>query len=65
MVRSTVYKPAFAERDKKQTVIDLRGIATNWLKTNYDPPQGFLGYGLRLQQQSTREMYRQLCSYGI
>ncbi len=25
-------KPAFAKRDKKQTMIDLRGISTNWLK---------------------------------
>jgi hypothetical protein len=23
-------KPAFAERDKKQTMIDLRGISSNW-----------------------------------
>jgi hypothetical protein len=24
------FKEAFAERDKKQTMIDLRGISTNW-----------------------------------
>jgi len=33
------FKPAFAERDKKQAMIDLRGIPTNWFKI---PPQGFL-----------------------
>jgi hypothetical protein len=27
------FKPAFAKRDKKQTMIDLRGISTNWFKT--------------------------------
>jgi hypothetical protein len=26
------FKPAFAYRDKKQTIIDLRGITTDWLK---------------------------------
>jgi hypothetical protein len=25
-------KPALGERDKKQTMIDLRGISTNWFK---------------------------------
>jgi hypothetical protein len=25
-------KPAFSERDKKQKMIDLRGISTNWFK---------------------------------
>jgi hypothetical protein len=25
-------KPAFAEIDKKQTMIDLRGISTNWFE---------------------------------
>jgi hypothetical protein len=40
------FKPALAERVKKQTTIHLRGISTNWLKTSYIPPQGFLGYGL-------------------
>jgi hypothetical protein len=24
------FQPAFAERDKKQKMIDLRGISTNW-----------------------------------
>ncbi len=41
------FKPAFAERDKKQTMIDLRGFSTNWCKNQfYVPPQAFLGYGL-------------------
>jgi hypothetical protein len=26
------FKPAFAKRDKKQTMTDLRGISTNWVK---------------------------------
>jgi hypothetical protein len=26
------FKPAFAESDKKQTLIDLSGISTNWFK---------------------------------
>jgi hypothetical protein len=26
------FKPAFAKRDKKQAMIDLRGILTNWFK---------------------------------
>jgi hypothetical protein len=30
-------KPAFAERDKKQTMIDLRGIFTNWFKNQLCP----------------------------
>jgi len=30
-------KPAFAERDKKQTMIDLRGISTNLLKNQLRP----------------------------
>jgi hypothetical protein len=30
-------KPAFAERDKKQKMIDLRGISTNWFKTQLCP----------------------------
>jgi hypothetical protein len=33
------FKPALDERDKKQTMIDLRGISTN-------PSLGFLGSGL-------------------
>jgi hypothetical protein len=35
-------KPAFSERDKMQTMIDLPGISTDWFKTSYVPPQGFL-----------------------
>ncbi len=31
-------KPALAERDKKKTMIDLRGISTTCLKTSYVPP---------------------------
>jgi hypothetical protein len=31
------FKPAFAERDKKQTMIDLRGISTNWFKNQLRP----------------------------
>jgi hypothetical protein len=26
------FKPAFAERDRKQTMKNLRGISTNWFK---------------------------------
>jgi hypothetical protein len=26
------FKPVFAESDRKQTMIDLRGISTNWFK---------------------------------
>jgi hypothetical protein len=40
------FKPAFAERDKKQTRIHLRGISTNWLKNQLCPSLGFLGYVL-------------------
>jgi hypothetical protein len=32
------FKLAFAERDKKQSRIDLRGISTTGLKTSYVPP---------------------------
>jgi hypothetical protein len=31
------FKPAFAKRDWKQTVIDLRGISTNWFKNQLCP----------------------------
>jgi hypothetical protein len=31
------FKPAFSERDKKQTIIDLRGISTNWFKNQLCP----------------------------
>ncbi len=31
------FKPAFAEKDKKQTMIDLRGISTNWFKSQLCP----------------------------
>jgi hypothetical protein len=32
------FKPAFAEeRDKKQTMIDLRGISTSWFKNKLCP----------------------------
>jgi hypothetical protein len=31
------YNPAFAERDRKQTMIDLRGIASNWFKNQFCP----------------------------
>jgi hypothetical protein len=30
-------KPAFAERDKKQTMTDLRGISTNWFENQLCP----------------------------
>ncbi len=30
-------KPAFAKREKKQTMIDLRGILTNWFKNQLWP----------------------------
>jgi hypothetical protein len=29
---SVRFKPAFVKRDEKQTMIDLRGISTNWFK---------------------------------
>jgi hypothetical protein len=29
---SVGFKPAFAKRDEKQTIIDLRRISTNWFK---------------------------------
>jgi hypothetical protein len=44
------FKPAFAERDKKQAVIDFRGISSNQFKTGYAPPLGFLGYELWANQ---------------
>jgi hypothetical protein len=31
------FKPAFDERDKKQILIDLRGISTNWFKNQCCP----------------------------
>jgi hypothetical protein len=31
------FKPAFAERDKKQTMLDLRGISTNWFENQFCP----------------------------
>jgi hypothetical protein len=31
------FKPAFIERDKKQTMIDLRGISSNWFKNQFCP----------------------------
>jgi hypothetical protein len=31
------FKPAFDERDQKQTLIDLRGISTNWFKNQFCP----------------------------
>ncbi len=47
------FKPAFAKRDKKQAMIDLRRILTNWfknqqpgLKTSYVLPRGFQDCGL-------------------
>jgi hypothetical protein len=39
------FKPAFAEGDKKQTMIDLRGISTNWFNNQFLSLL-FLGYGL-------------------
>jgi hypothetical protein len=51
--KGEMFKLAFTLRYKKQTMIDLRGISKNWLKTSYVPPQGFLGYGLRLQSQKS------------
>jgi hypothetical protein len=33
-------------KGKKQTMIDLRGVTTNWFKTSFVPPQGFLGYNV-------------------
>jgi hypothetical protein len=29
------FNPAFAERDKKQTMVDLRGRSTNWFKNQF------------------------------
>jgi hypothetical protein len=31
------FKTAFAERDKKQSMTDLRGIPTNWFKNQFCP----------------------------
>jgi hypothetical protein len=31
------FKPAFAQRDKKQKMTDLRGISTNWFKNQLCP----------------------------
>ncbi len=31
------FKPAFAKRDKKHTMIDFRVIATNWFKNQFCP----------------------------
>jgi hypothetical protein len=42
-------KPAFTKIDKKQTMIDFRGISRKLvLKTSYVPTLGFLDCGLRL-----------------
>ncbi len=35
---TVAYILALVERDKKQTMIDLRGISTYWSKTSYVPP---------------------------
>jgi hypothetical protein len=32
------FKPAFAERGKKQAMIDLRGISSKWFKNRLCPP---------------------------
>jgi hypothetical protein len=32
------FKPAFDEKDKTQTMIDIRGISTNWFKASFVPP---------------------------
>jgi hypothetical protein len=37
VMNSDSFKLGFAERDKKQTMIDLRGISTNWLKNQLCP----------------------------
>jgi hypothetical protein len=34
------FKPAFAQRDKKQTMIDIRKISTNWFKNQLCPSTG-------------------------
>jgi hypothetical protein len=34
------FKPAFAERDKKQTMIDLRKIYKNWFENQLCPSKG-------------------------
>jgi hypothetical protein len=39
-------KRLFAERDKKQTMIGLRGISTNWFKTQVCAPAMISGYWL-------------------
>jgi hypothetical protein len=31
------FEPAFAERDKKQAMIDLQGISSNWFKNQFCP----------------------------
>jgi hypothetical protein len=40
-----MFKPAFSERDKKQTMTDLRAISTKWFKPSYIPPKSFLATG--------------------
>jgi hypothetical protein len=41
-------KPAFVKRDKKETMIDIRGISTNWLKNLFCLSTRLsIGYGLR------------------
>jgi hypothetical protein len=37
MVARLNFKPAFAEKDTKQTMTDLRGISTNWFKNHLCP----------------------------
>jgi hypothetical protein len=54
------FKPAFSERDKNQTMIDLRGSQQTGLKTSYVPPQGFLGYGHGRLALGAREKHKDL-----
>jgi hypothetical protein len=50
-------KAAFAERDKKQTMIDLRGISKTGLKTSYVLPLGFLPIELYKVTQAIHNRY--------
>ncbi len=50
------YKTAFAERDKKQTMIDLLGISTNWFKNQFCPSTWLLQGASHIQSDSDKFM---------
>jgi hypothetical protein len=52
------FKPAFAERDRKQTMINLRGISPNWFKNQLcSSPLGFHDRGPRTCDTGHRDKY--------